>query len=74
LDSEDEQSLPGLPLANEPLCVVVGAEGTGISRLVGETVDQLVSIPISSDLESLNASMAAGITLYEISKLRHKID
>lgn len=74
LDGEGEQSLPGLPLATEPLCVVVGAEGTGISRLVGETVDQLVSIPISSDLESLNASMAAGITLYEISKLRHKID
>src|SRR5699024_2395377 len=47
LDGDGEQSLPGLPLATEPLCVVVGAEGTGISRLVSETVDQLVSIPIS---------------------------
>src|SRR5690625_2065707 len=74
LDGDGEQSLPGLPLATEPLCVVVGAEGTGISRLVSETVDQLVSIPISSDLQSLNASLAAGITLYEISKLRHMID
>lgn len=74
LDGDGEQSLPGLPLATEPLCVVVGAEGAGLSRLIGETVDQIVSIPISSDLESLNASLAAGITLYEIARLRHKID
>jgi len=74
LDGDGEQALPGLPLATEPLCVVVGAEGAGLSRLVSETVDQIVSIPISSELESLNASLAAGITLYEISRLRHKID
>lgn len=74
LDGDGDQSLHDLPLATEPLCVVVGSEGTGLSRLVAETVDQIVSIPISSELESLNASLATGITLYEISRLRHKID
>ena len=74
LDGDGDQSLPGLPLATEPLCVVVGSEGTGLSRLVSENVDQIVSIPIASELESLNASLAAGITLYEIARLRAKID
>lgn len=74
LEGAGEQSLHDLPLATDPLCVVVGSEGTGLSRLVAETVDQLVSIPISSELESLNASLATGITLYEIFRLRHKID
>lgn len=70
LDGGGDVSLPGLELADEPLCVVVGAEGKGLSRLVRETCDQIVSIPISSELESLNASMAVGITLYEVASLR----
>lgn len=48
--------------------VVVGAEGKGLSRLVAETCDQLVSIPIRA--ESLNASVAAGIALYELARRR----
>ena len=72
LDGGGDVSLPGLALADEPLCVVVGAEGKGLSRLVRETCDQIVSIPISSELESLNASMAVGITLYEVASLRAK--
>jgi 23S rRNA (guanosine2251-2'-O)-methyltransferase len=48
--------------------LVVGAEGKGLSRLVAETCDQLVSIPIHT--ESLNASVAAGIALYELSRRR----
>jgi 23S rRNA (guanosine2251-2'-O)-methyltransferase len=51
-----------------PLVLVVGAEGKGLSRLVAETCDLLVSIPIRA--ESLNASVAAGIALYEISRRR----
>lgn len=74
LDGDGDQPLPGLPLATEPLCVVIGSEGTGLSRLVSENVDQIVSIPIASELESLNASLAAGITLYEIARLRHNKD
>lgn len=57
-------------LANGPLIVVIGAEGQGLGRLVGETCDLLVSIPIAADTESLNASVAAGIALYAVASLR----
>lgn len=67
LDGGGDVSLPGLALASEPLVLVVGAEGKGLSRLVREHCQQVVSIPIDSTMESLNASMAVGITLYEIS-------
>lgn len=70
LDGDGDIDLTGLPLATEPLCIVVGSEGKGLSRLVRETCDQIVSIPIESAMESLNASMAVGITLYEVSRLR----
>ncbi|WP_349897737.1 23S rRNA (guanosine(2251)-2'-O)-methyltransferase RlmB [Parafrigoribacterium soli] len=70
LDGEGEVSLPGLSWAKEPLVVVVGSEGKGLSRLVTETCDAVVSIPISSSTESLNAGIAASVTLYEIAKQR----
>jgi 23S rRNA (guanosine2251-2'-O)-methyltransferase len=70
LDGGGDVSLPGLELATEPLCLVVGSEGKGLSRLVREHCDQIVSIPIDSDMESLNASMAVGISLYEVSRQR----
>jgi 23S rRNA (guanosine2251-2'-O)-methyltransferase len=57
-------------LVTGPLVVVVGSEGKGLGRLVAETCDQIVSIPISASTESLNAGIAASVTLYEISKLR----
>ena len=53
-----------------PLVLVVGSEGDGLSRLVRDTCDELVSIPISSQVESLNAGVATGIALYEISRRR----
>ncbi|MGP5073586.1 23S rRNA (guanosine(2251)-2'-O)-methyltransferase RlmB [Arthrobacter rhombi] len=71
LDGDGEVDLTGLALATDPLCIVVGSEGKGLSRLVKENCDQIVSIPIESAMESLNASMAVGITLYEISRLRN---
>jgi len=49
---------------------VVGSEGSGLSRLVREACDLLVSIPINPSVESLNAGVAAGIALYEISRQR----
>ncbi|GAA4765617.1 23S rRNA (guanosine(2251)-2'-O)-methyltransferase RlmB [Citricoccus nitrophenolicus] len=70
LDGGGDRSLPGLPLATEPVCLVVGSEGKGLSRLVRENCDQIVSIPIASEMESLNASMAVGISLYEIAVQR----
>jgi 23S rRNA (guanosine2251-2'-O)-methyltransferase len=58
-------------LAEGPLVVVVGAEGGGLSRLVAETCDQLVSIPMANELESLNAGVAASVTLYAIAQARN---
>jgi 23S rRNA (guanosine2251-2'-O)-methyltransferase len=54
----------------DPVCLVVGAEGTGLSRLVRERCDVVVSIPIARDTESLNVSVAAGIALYQAAQAR----
>ncbi|GHF19714.1 23S rRNA (guanosine(2251)-2'-O)-methyltransferase RlmB [Pseudolysinimonas yzui] len=70
LDGGGDVSLPGLALAREPVVIVVGSEGKGLSRLVTETCDAVVSIPIDSATESLNAGIAVSVALYEISKLR----
>lgn len=74
LAADGDATLPdvtgSLDLAAGPLAVVVGSEGKGLSRLVGETCDHLVSIPMATELESLNASVAASITLYEIARAR----
>ena len=70
LAADGEVALPELDLADGPLVLVVGSEGRGLSRLVAETCDVRVSIPISSRLESLNAGVAAGIALYAIAQRR----
>ncbi|SFK88173.1 23S rRNA (guanosine(2251)-2'-O)-methyltransferase RlmB [Geodermatophilus ruber] len=54
----------------DPVALVVGAEGTGLSRLVRERCDVVVRIPISRDTESLNVSVAAGIALYQAAAAR----
>lgn len=70
LDMDGDVSLPALELAKEPLVIVVGSEGKGLSRLVRATCDQIVSIPMSSAVESLNAGIATGVTLYEVARRR----
>ena len=70
LDSNGTLELPELALAGEPLVLVVGSEGKGLSRLVADSCDALVRIPMASSAESLNAGVAAGIALYEISRRR----
>jgi len=70
LDADGDTSLYELEAAVGPMVVVVGSEGRGLSRLVGETCDLLVSIPMASDVESLNASVAAAVALAEISRRR----
>lgn len=47
-------------------CLVIGNEGDGVSRLVKENSDEVISIPMNNDTESLNASVAAGILIYEM--------
>ena len=77
LAADGDVSLPELVgpdgLADGPLVLVVGAEGGGLSRLVAETCDQLVSIPMANDLESLNAGVAASVALYAIAQARASI-
>ncbi|BDS50092.1 23S rRNA (guanosine(2251)-2'-O)-methyltransferase RlmB [Rhodoluna lacicola] len=73
LDGGGDMSLPEFSLGTEPLVLVVGSEGKGLSRLVTENCDAVVSIPITGDTESLNAGIAASVTLYEVSKRRAAI-
>jgi 23S rRNA (guanosine2251-2'-O)-methyltransferase len=70
LDADGTMELDDLPLATGPLVVVVGSEGRGLSRLVRETCDATVSIPMAAGVESLNASVAAGVVLAEVARLR----
>lgn len=70
LDAGGDVALPGLHLATDPLVLVVGSEGKGLSRLVAQTCDAIASIPIASRTESLNAGVAAGVALYEVARLR----
>jgi 23S rRNA (guanosine2251-2'-O)-methyltransferase len=72
LDGDGDMNLHKFSLGREPLLIVVGSEGKGLSRLVTENCDAIVSIPIGSATESLNAGIAASVTLYEVSKLRLK--
>lgn len=53
-----------------PIALVVGSEGSGISRLVRERCDRILSIPMEGKIDSLNASVAAGVVLYEILRQR----
>ncbi|MGH4026506.1 MAG: 23S rRNA (guanosine(2251)-2'-O)-methyltransferase RlmB, partial [Pseudonocardiaceae bacterium] len=70
LEAGGSMSLDSFPLATEPLVLVLGAEGRGLSRLVRETCDATVSIPMAGPVESLNASVAAGVVLAEVARLR----
>ncbi|MBA2414679.1 MAG: 23S rRNA (guanosine(2251)-2'-O)-methyltransferase RlmB [Geodermatophilaceae bacterium] len=70
LDVQGGTSLFDLPAATEPLVLVAGSEGKGMSRLVGEACDLTVSIPITSGAESLNASVAVAVALGEIARRR----
>ncbi|HEY3605743.1 MAG TPA: 23S rRNA (guanosine(2251)-2'-O)-methyltransferase RlmB [Sporichthyaceae bacterium] len=70
LEGEAAMSIGDLEVVDEPICLVIGAEDKGVSRLVGETADLRVRIPLAGPTESLNAGVAAGIALYEIARRR----
>ncbi|MFC8744973.1 TrmH family RNA methyltransferase, partial [Streptomyces olivaceus] len=65
-----EAELGDLDVLDGPVVVVVGSEGKGLSRLVGETCDVRVRIPMPGGAESLNAGVATGIVLYEAARRR----
>jgi 23S rRNA (guanosine2251-2'-O)-methyltransferase len=70
LDADGDLDLPALEAATEPLVLVVGSEGRGLSRLVRQTCDVVVSIPMAGAMESLNAGVAAGVALYVVAQRR----
>ncbi len=61
------------PLLDERVALVVGEEGDGMSRLVAERVDGVVSIPMTGRLDSLNASTAVAVVVYEWARRRHDV-
>ena len=70
LAGEGEVDIAEIPGVDGPVLLVVGSEGEGLSQLVRKNCDVLASIPIASEVESLNASVAASIALYEVARSR----
>lgn len=70
LDGTADRSLLGLDLLEQPVAVLIGAEGAGLSKLVAERCDVLVQIPMVGAMESLNASVASALACYEVARVR----
>ncbi len=70
LDAGGQSQLWSCPLLDERVALVVGAEGTGLSRLVAERVDARVAIPTRGQIGSLNAAAAAAVALFEVVRRR----
>jgi len=70
LDGDATMPIGDLDVATDPVVLVVGSEGKGLGRLVRQTCDVIAAIPIRSEVESLNAGVAAGISLYEVARIR----
>ena len=72
LDAEGDSELSKMNLAKESIYIIVGSEGKGLSRLVREKCDLVVSIAMQSNVESLNASVATAITMHWVATERSK--
>ncbi len=70
LDPKATDSLFDNSLLMEPLALIVGAEGPGVSRLVGERADLRVRIPLAGRIGSLNAGVAGAVALFEVLRMR----
>ncbi|WP_461030607.1 23S rRNA (guanosine(2251)-2'-O)-methyltransferase RlmB, partial [Streptomyces sparsus] len=70
LAADGDTELTDVAALDGPVVIVIGSEGKGLSRLVGETCDLLVRIPMPGGGESLNAGVAAGVALYETARRR----
>lgn len=70
LDGESDQLISEMKVATEPIMIIVGSEGKGLSRLTREKCDLVVKIPMRSTTESLNASVATSIALFAVDEAR----
>lgn len=70
LDMAGPSSIHSLDVADGPVCLVLGSEGRGLSRLVRERCDFIASIPLHGHLESLNVSAAGAIAMFEVARQR----
>jgi 23S rRNA (guanosine2251-2'-O)-methyltransferase len=70
LDAGGSTGLWDLPAADGPICLVLGAEGTGLSRLVRQRCDEVVGIPLLGSLASLNVAAAAALACFEVARAR----
>jgi 23S rRNA (guanosine2251-2'-O)-methyltransferase len=70
LDGDGPTSLWSMPAADGPIALVLGAEGSGLSRLVKQRCDALVGIPLSGSLGSLNVSAAGALACFEVARAR----
>jgi 23S rRNA (guanosine2251-2'-O)-methyltransferase len=69
-DSSDNTLFEIGKLANEGICLVLGSEGAGLSRLVRDRCDTIVGIPMLGQVSSLNVSAAAALATYEVTRVR----
>jgi 23S rRNA (guanosine2251-2'-O)-methyltransferase len=72
LAADGDEEIADLAELADPVVLVAGSEGRGLSRLVRDTCDRLARVPINADTESLNAGVAAGIALYEVAQRRSR--
>ena len=70
LDEAANRSIFEFDIADQPLCLVLGAEGPGLSRLARERCDELVSIPMQGSVASLNVSAAATVAMFDVARRR----
>ena len=71
LEADASTSVHDLRVATDPIVLVLGGEGRGLSRLVRERCDVLAAVPLRGSLDSLNVSVAAGVACYAIDRQRH---
>lgn len=70
LDADGSTGLWDLPAADGPIALVLGAEGAGLSRLVRQRCDEVVSIPLAGSLASLNVAAAGALACFEVARAR----